>query len=723
MALAQQVTGPLPGVREIAKWCEQRAESLGTEASRQFRLIVLIVMIGLALLLVLPPLIGQIDFWASRTFSGSPAVEKLQGVRAAVQRLISQVAESTAQRDTLATDLQAVRNKLSQLSQNSLRMLEEASTALRAPMSVWEPVHSTSLRSSIGTLEVISNGSLLVAGPGINFLGQGNIYLLRSADGESFSPIDITKGSGETPDGALYDILEMRDGRIFAVGAEIGSDKALGSTNRSSLRSASARTNSHLVILRSDNSRDWSIIRPTTTEGERLNVVPRRIAQAPDDALIIGGTFGNDEGRSIAVLRSENGEEWASLAVQRGNGEPITGWISEIKSTSIAPLIAVGTEKIDGVDWMLTLQSEDGHSWTPVSPVDANGSRLKGWMTALVEAPDGSLIALSDKGTGEKTDIKFFRSEDGRVWTTVLHLTDNDGRPLRGQISSVAITPSETLVAIGTSAAIGANKVSSSIISSKNGQDWTTGFVESVSPIDVYFGLNLAVAHDGAIYASSLTEIWRGRWAPPGSDALWIDRLREGSQTDSPEGIQITLRQMADDLSQEGRLYPPGTAALLNKANDTLAAWLSNSDSEKRIDSLHADTDRAVDRQKDTLEKVEAGATQLAKALTDADELRWASRIATRIAVVALLIYLVQIVVNRYRYLQRLQGFYRARAQALYLVAADSQETGKLLENVTITDLMHALAPDGIGFDKSAEPPTQNMLHMFREVMRREKSI
>ena len=86
------------------------------------------------------------------------------------------------------------------------------------------------------------------------------------------------------------------------------------------------------------------------------------------------------------------------------------------------------------------------------------------------------------------------------------------------------------------------------------------------------------------------------------------------------------------------------------------------------------------------------------------------------LAVIALLVYLVQIVVNRYRYLQKLAGFYQARAQALRLLAA--QADGGFLQGMTLADLTAMLSPDAVGFDKAAEPPT-NLLTLLQSGLRR----
>ncbi len=108
---------------------------------------------------------------------------------------------------------------------------------------------------------------------------------------------------------------------------------------------------------------------------------------------------------------------------------------------------------------------------------------------------------------------------------------------------------------------------------------------------------------------------------------------------------------------------------------------------------------------------------ELVKTLRTADPARQLAQIATRLAVIGLLIYLVQIVVNRYRYLQRLAGFYQARAQSFRMLAASPD--ARLLAGVTLADLTTMLSPDGIGFDKTAEPPTNQMVSLLQAGLKR----
>jgi len=74
-------------------------------------------------------------------------------------------------------------------------------------------------------------------------------------------------------------------------------------------------------------------------------------------------------------------------------------------------------------------------------------------------------------------------------------------------------------------------------------------------------------------------------------------------------------------------------------------------------------------------------------------------------------------VVNRYRYLQRLGGFCQARAQAFGLLAASADTS--LLKSISLGDVTAIPSPDAIGFDKSAEPPTAQMVSLLQAGLQR----
>lgn len=81
----------------------------------------------------------------------------------------------------------------------------------------------------------------------------------------------------------------------------------------------------------------------------------------------------------------------------------------------------------------------------------------------------------------------------------------------------------------------------------------------------------------------------------------------------------------------------------------------------------------------------------------------------TRIGIVVLLLFLVQILVPLYRYNVKLAAFYDARADALTLV--ENQSTEELERLVCV------LSPDVVDFSKPPESPTQQAFELVKEVI------
>ncbi len=184
------------------------------------------------------------------------------------------------------------------------------------------------------------------------------------------------------------------------------------------------------------------------------------------------------------------------------------------------------------------------------------------------------------------------------------------------------------------------------------------------------------------------------------------------------EAEQIAAALTQGDAISPDLILPSGTAERL-RARSNLRQERDRLRSDLDQQQRFLDTAEAsLTRQADSVTDVANLSTELEKALRTADTVRQAGQIATRLAVIGLLIYLVQIVVNRYRYLQRLTGFYQARVQAFLLLAASSPDTA-LLKDVTLADVTSMLSPDAIGFDKAAEPPTSQMVSLLQAGLRK----
>ena len=181
----------------------------------------------------------------------------------------------------------------------------------------------------------------------------------------------------------------------------------------------------------------------------------------------------------------------------------------------------------------------------------------------------------------------------------------------------------------------------------------------------------------------------------------------------------------ADLLLDDGVLppdliVPAGTGQRLSDIADRRAAIAVLRTQEAQQQAFLTTAEASLTRQNSAVETLGTVAVNLKEALRTAEPVRQASRIATRLAIVALLIFLVQIVVNRYRYLQRLAGFYQARAQAFRMLADSDPALGaQLLQHVTATELIASLSPDAIRFDKTAAAPTDNLAALLQAGLRK----
>ena len=144
---------------------------------------------------------------------------------------------------------------------------------------------------------------------------------------------------------------------------------------------------------------------------------------------------------------------------------------------------------------------------------------------------------------------------------------------------------------------------------------------------------------------------------------------------------------------------------------------------QNSIDSLEQDIKQTKDEQGKNDKRLQSlngikdsidGVTETLKEnLHKANQLREAGLIATRVAILGLLVYLVQIFLSRYRYHIRLAKFYQGRAHALYWFAADEGGT-RCLSELGLDDLAQTLTPDDISPSKFGDRMPMAILRYFR---------
>ena len=128
---------------------------------------------------------------------------------------------------------------------------------------------------------------------------------------------------------------------------------------------------------------------------------------------------------------------------------------------------------------------------------------------------------------------------------------------------------------------------------------------------------------------------------------------------------------------------------------------------EDEIDALKltgAVYDDQAEKQSQVAELMRGIGVELRDALVEVDPVRQAVSFGSRLAFIGLLVFLIQIFVNRYRYLQRLSVFYSSRAKALDLFLQLQRNAGT--ENrISLDAVFSVLSAEGIGFGPAPSAP------------------
>ncbi|MFQ5566114.1 MAG: WD40 repeat domain-containing protein [Paracoccaceae bacterium] len=529
-------------------------------------------------------------------------------------------------------------------------------TAMTSPLALWR-------KPEIAGLEGIPYVRTWIRTPDGTLIAAGseggNVLFLRSTDGVDWTPVQ-PEAARERLTGAINALMAAPDGTLIAAGA----------------------SGSAVLLLRSTDGIDWTPVRAEVG----LPGAIRALMAAPDGTLFAAGSLSDRGGEKVLLLRSADGIDWTAVQPD----ERLAGGIEALIAAPDGALIAAGTESGFGAAKVLLLRSTDGVDWTPVRlPVRIPGAKI----LALTAALNGTLIAagsLSDRGG---ITVLFLRSTDGVGWTPVQ--PEAAGERLVGSIHTLMAAPDGALIAAGSYG----RKVL--LLRSTDGVDWTPVGLEEAGE-RLQWRINaLTAAPDGTLIAG-------------------------GVRTGILKSVAATeISGIADSLLDDGVLppdliVPAGTAQRLNDIAALRAAIAVLQTQEAQQQTFLDTAEASLTRQNTAVESFETVAVNLDEALRTAEPVRQASRIATRLAIVALLIFLVQIVVNKYRYLQRLAGFYQARAQAFRMLADSDPGLGAaLLKGVTATELIASLSPDAIRFDKTAAPPTDNVATLLQSALRR----
>lgn len=622
-----------------------------------------IVSGGIGFAIVLPPVIPLIDRWISE-FDPRDETKKL------ADRI-----------DVLTQDLTSISDRRKELVQT-------VHVILSSPATVWKrPMGDGGQRSMSRpfALHKLPSGDFIAAG-WESGEGASRAHLLRvDRSGETWTPLRPTDRE-ERVEGRLYDLYDMPDGGFIAAGVE-------GSVFWS-------RT--FLLHVEKDEE-TWKPIRPVE-DGQRIAGALMAIHGATSGGFIAAGSE-SDEGPDLTlIMRSDSkGENWVPVR-PRNSGERIEGQLHAVKSMPKGGFIAAGREYGEGAYYTLFLRSDPtGETWDPIRPKDGI-KRIKGMISAVHPVAGGGFIAVGWEQDEHANLALILRSDkDGMTWTPIRPV--DRGRRIVGRLYSVRDVPGGGFVAAGSE--------SVAFQTENDASRERTLILRSDNDIETWVPIRPTEAGErikGRIYA--LHSDAGGAFVAAGWE----------SERNTQQALILRSSRYSEPLHLDGSPVPGGE---LEKVSNTLAGLANIGDVDGLtlpwiVEPIREDARRLlIDWQtKVSLrEELVVIYNQLSEALAQGEIWQRVSRIATRVAVIGLLIYLVQLMVNLYRYSTRLAAFYQARGDAILLthVAGLNVESWASLKYDALAATM---SPDTLDFGKAPATPNQHVIELAREALR-----
>ena len=275
-------------VNQVANWCEKRAKEFADDASQQFRLIKRTVIGGLILILILPPLIGQIDNLAFKLFLRAPPVGVVKDTRESVQRLGEQVKATETLVSERLVHQQSMLERLGRHSVKSKALLERAEKLLSAPFQLGRIVAINKNRSGTTIFAQTSYRDRVIYAAGRERGRPDSMMAVyRSSRGEIWSPFHPTGSDGSRLFGTVAALAVDDRGTLFAAGSEKIGRKIL------------------MSILRSRRGNKLKSAHPVDSQMNRLAGAIFALALAKN-----GTVFAANFRRSRYAVRGRIGENW-----------------------------------------------------------------------------------------------------------------------------------------------------------------------------------------------------------------------------------------------------------------------------------------------------------------------------------------------------------------------------------------------------------------------------
>ena len=688
-----------PEATRIAEWCEAQYVKEETIAESQLQLVLLTVLAGIFLLLALPRLIYEIDYiWRTDSLPKN-IIEKAHDAQKILnnqqEEIKEQVMNAEARLGTMETELEDAKGNLEE-------QVKQLNVSLAGDLALLQYIPDTTdneLRTNIRKVIKTQDGNFIAVGFTRTIVDvfdyKQDLLLLSSANGHSWTRIPLEK-NGVVMTGDLHFLIQANDGTYTATGHESATDKT-----------------ETVLLLRSSDGETWMPVRPAEN-GKKLKGRLLSIMQSSDDSFIAAGfEHSEDNTETMLLLRSSDSKTWTPVRPVE-NGKKLRGHLKFIMQAKDNSFIAVGFERTDDdTETMLLLHSSGGETWTPNRPME-QGKKLTGRLTSIMQAKDKSFFAA---GFENYPDHKFersmvlLRSNDSISWKPIRIEVGGDN--ILGFVNSVHQLTDGSFIALGhdTMPHSFFSNIDKPLIKPKRNNDKQKSTNNRISDLiraitmptvlllhssDGNSWTPVPLYKDNKRFNATLVNLF----LPDKNSGFSIRVSDSWLKNFNKEDVKSVRSQITNKL-----IVPPDLVISSNiwplldeirKAQPNVKNlnenFIKQSDYYNKI-QLSSDNQQTAT---DTFAEV---TTELDQALHKTELMREGGQIATRIAIVGLLIYLVQILVNRYRYHLRLAKFYKARAQALRLVIGNTEERSAF-SSASLSDLAMALSPESIQFDK-----------------------
>ncbi|MEM1079917.1 MAG: hypothetical protein AAGI09_15500 [Pseudomonadota bacterium] len=264
--------------------------------------------------------------------------------------------------------------------------------------------------------------------------------------------------------------------------------------------------------------------------------------------------------------------------------------------------------------------------WEPIRPEGA-AENIRFTVLRLITLPDGQIRAAGEEDTEEGTKTLILRSTDGLTWDPIR--PEEKGTRVDGVLNYIAITPGGEILAAGREDTEQGTKTL--ILRTADGITWDALRYEADGSRVSGLHWTIHSGPDGSLYADGFGGARFVRAAP--------ERSEEAASA-------LLVGEALPDL-----IVPDGSAA---RAEAIPQLTRTAEIAQERVDQqtgVLANEKASHERRTEAVAQIKSASKELKNALLRTEPVRQASWIGTRLAVIALIIFLVQIVVNRYRYL------------------------------------------------------------------------